>query len=134
MSSGGPVGLRRVEAAKVVEHRDSTLVLGPDGRVHRFPADSGALVAELMRLLSRTRTRDELVAALAERFDDVSQNAQTIDAAIEHLKQAGAVASLSPGGERAGVRGSSSAPRSLQPRIFRAENYSRASAANLATL
>lgn len=92
MSAGGPVGLKRAEAAKVVEHRDSTMVLGPDGRVHRFPGDSGALVAELMRLLSRTRTRDELVAALGERFEDVAQNSGTIDAAIEHLRQAGAVA------------------------------------------
>ncbi len=91
MTQGGPVGLRRVDAAKVVEHRDSTLVIGADGRVHRFPADSGALVAELMRLLGRPRTRDELVAALAERFEDVGKNTATIDAAIEHLTQAGAV-------------------------------------------
>lgn len=92
MSSGGPVGLRRAEAAKVVEHKDATLVVGADGRMHRFPADSGALVAELMRLLARTRTRDDLVAALADRFEDVAQNAQTIDAALEHLKQAGVIA------------------------------------------
>ena len=91
MSAGGPVGLRRAEGAKVVEHRDSTLVLGADGRVHRFPADSGALVGELMRLLATPKTRDALVAALAERFEDVAQNASTIDAAIEHLTQAGAV-------------------------------------------
>jgi len=91
MTPGGPVGLRRVESARVVEHRDSTLVLGGDGRVHRFPADSGALVGELMRLLARPRSRDELVARLAERFEDVTKNVATIDAAIEHLTQAGAV-------------------------------------------
>ena len=37
---------QRVPAAKIVEHRDGTVVLGPDGRVHRFSSDSGALVAE----------------------------------------------------------------------------------------
>lgn len=91
MSTGGPVGLRRAEAAKVVEHKESTLVIGADGRVHRFPEGSGTLVAEVMRLLSRPRTREELVAALSERFEDVAQNANTIDQALEHLRQAGAV-------------------------------------------
>jgi hypothetical protein len=91
MTAGGPVGLHRAPGAKVVEHRDSTLVVGEGGSMHRFPADSGALVAELMRLLTRTRTRDELVQSLAERFEDVAQNASTIDQAIEHLRQAGAI-------------------------------------------
>ncbi|MBL8954986.1 MAG: methyltransferase domain-containing protein [Myxococcaceae bacterium] len=44
-----------------------------------------------MRLLARPRSRDELVAALADRFEDVGKNVATIDAAIEHLTQAGAV-------------------------------------------
>ncbi|MBK7858811.1 MAG: methyltransferase domain-containing protein [Archangiaceae bacterium] len=96
MTPGGPVGLRRVEAAKVVEHRDATLVLGGDGRVHRFPADSGALVAEVMRLLARPRSRDELHAALTERFEDVGTNTGTIDQAIEHLKGVGAIAAPGP--------------------------------------
>jgi 3-polyprenyl-4-hydroxybenzoate decarboxylase len=99
--SSGVVGLQRAEAAKVVEHRDATFVLGADGRVHRFPGDSGALVAELMRLLSRPRSREELLSALAERFEDVTKNTSTVDAAIEHLTEAGA------------VRSSSEAPRPL---------------------
>jgi phosphopantothenoylcysteine decarboxylase/phosphopantothenate--cysteine ligase len=96
MSSGDPVGLQRVPNAKVVEHRDGTLVIGADGRVHRFPSESGALVAELLRLLERPRSRDELIARLKERFEDVAQNAQTIDAAIEHLVNAGALAAPHP--------------------------------------
>src|SRR5262245_39279569 len=98
MSSGGPVGpYRRAERARVIEHRDATMVLGADGRVHRFPSDSGALVAELMRQLSRPCTRDELVAALGERFEDAAQNATTIDQALEHLRQAGAIVEVPAG-------------------------------------
>lgn len=96
MSTGDPVGLQKQQGARVVEHRDSTLVLGADGRVHRFPADSGALVAELMRLLARRRTRDELLAALGSRFEDVGTNASTIDAALEHLQQAGVIGRAAP--------------------------------------
>jgi SAM-dependent methyltransferase len=96
MTPGDPVGLQRAANAKVVEHRDGTLVVGADGRVHRFPADSGALVAEILRLLDRPRTRAELHAALKERFEDVAQNAQTIDAAIQHLTNAGALTAPKP--------------------------------------
>jgi protein-L-isoaspartate O-methyltransferase len=89
MIPGEPIGLQRAQNAKVVVHRDGTLVLGADGRVHRFPGDSGALVAEILRQLSAPISREALVARLAERFEDVAQNAGTLDSALEHLQKSG---------------------------------------------
>jgi protein-L-isoaspartate O-methyltransferase len=96
MTPGDPVGLQRAANAKVVEHRDGTLVIGSDGRVHRFPDESGALVAEILRLTERPLSRDELLGRLKERFEDVAENSETVDAAIDHLKNAGALAAAQP--------------------------------------
>ncbi len=91
MTPSDAVGLQRAPNARVVVHRDGTLVVGADGRVHRFPADSGALVAEILRQRRRRSRVKRSLARLSERFEDVAQNAGTLDSALEHLQKIGAL-------------------------------------------
>jgi SAM-dependent methyltransferase/3-polyprenyl-4-hydroxybenzoate decarboxylase len=104
--------LRRAPVVAIYDVGDVTVVLGREGRAHRFDGDSAHLVRAMLSILAHTHTRAALLARLAELAGAPIEDTGVIDEALALLLGAGAV-------ERVADPTASSAPRprAIAPRV-----------------
>lgn len=90
------------------ERGEQLFVVDPKGVVRRLDGGSAALAREVLSLLDRERTRDELFTALEEIIGGPVEPASVVDELLALLRQCGAVQSV------ARSLSSSAAPRSAR--------------------
>ncbi|MBL8942151.1 MAG: hypothetical protein JNK45_03335, partial [Myxococcales bacterium] len=83
--------LRRAPAVAIYDVRDATVVLGRDGRAHRFDGDSAHLVRAMLAILAHPQTRAALLDRLGELAGAPLEDTGVIDEALALLVGAGVV-------------------------------------------
>ena len=81
----------RARVLRAWDHRDTTTVLGEDGRARLFSGDSAALARALLGFLTTPRTREEVRAHIAALTGATVLPGGVVDEALASLEQAGAV-------------------------------------------
>lgn len=104
--------LRRAPVVAIYDVRDATVVLGREGRAHRFDGDSAHLVRAMLSILAHAQTRAALLARLGELAGAPIEDTGVIDEALALLVGAGAVERVADP-----VVASDPRPRTIAPRV-----------------
>src|SRR4051812_26533995 len=90
----GPVAMNQslvlVPRARIAKHKQTLTVFGR-GDVRRFEGDSVPLARAVLQALRTPKTREELLAVIAETFEGVQQRPQVVLELVQHLEAAGVV-------------------------------------------
>lgn len=83
--------LIRSPLARVVEQGERLFLFSPGGAVRRFDGASALLAKTVLEALDVPKTREQLLEAVSEVFDGVTESPNVVDDLLEHFKAAGVV-------------------------------------------
>ncbi len=82
---------QRLPSIRVIDRGERTTVLGRDGSAREFEGESAYLVRELLVALTSPRSMEEVLAHFEAVAGGVAEARETIEQALQHLRDAGAV-------------------------------------------
>src|SRR5687768_1054880 len=86
--------LRRARVVRIYDTLDTTVLVGPDGRVHELRAESAELANALLSFLLEPRSRREIVAHVEALTGATLRENNVVDQLLGLLTQSGAVESV----------------------------------------